>query len=93
MFTTSWGRVLRGTPVAVVGSYCRADAVDNEFDMPAWLWACDHGRKSCLQPLIDAGCDTQATDKDGKTGREVAQSNNPPHQSVLAFIAGLSMDQ
>jgi hypothetical protein len=31
------------------------DAVDNEFDMPAWLWACDHGRAACLQPLIDAG--------------------------------------
>ncbi len=32
-----------------------ADAVDNEFDMTAWLWACDHGRSACLQPLIDAG--------------------------------------
>ena len=35
--------------------YDCADAVDNEFDMTAWLWACDHGRSACLQPLIDAG--------------------------------------
>ena len=36
-------------------SFNCADAVDNEFDMTAWLWACDHGRSACLQPLIDAG--------------------------------------
>jgi hypothetical protein len=40
-----------------------------------------------------AGCDTQATDKDGKTGREIAQSNNPPHESVVAFIDNIVVDE
>lgn len=39
------------------------------------------------------GCDTQATDRDGKTGREIAQSNNPPHESVVAFIDNMVFEE
>ena len=40
-----------------------------------------------------AGCDTEVTDKDGQTGRDVAQSNHPPHESVLAFIDNMNVER
>ena len=54
--------------------------------MTPFLWACDHGRANCLAPLVAAGAKAYATDTMGKTGREIAADNDPPHDEVLAFL-------
>ena len=54
--------------------------------MTAWLWACDHGRDNCLSALVEHGCDTKAVDAEGKDGRAIALSNDPPHASVISWI-------
>ena len=40
---------------------------------------CARTRLDALQPLIDAGADTKATDMDGKNAREIAQ-NEPGNE-------------
>lgn len=62
------------------------EAVDDEFKMTAWLWACDHGRANCLSSLMQAECELSAVDAKGMTGRQMATMNDPPHRAVIAFI-------
>ena len=44
----------------------------DQFGYTAFLWACYQGSTECMQLLADAGCDTAATSKSGKTALMLA---------------------
>eukprot|EP01045_Picozoa_sp_COSAG04_P005957 COSAG04_NODE_285_length_18117_cov_10.869797_10_plen_158_part_00 len=67
---------------------CELDAREEDTEMTAFLCACSQGSVECMKLLADAGCDTMATAKNGKTALLLASQACAPAAVQLVLENG-----
>jgi hypothetical protein len=67
------------------------DAVFPESGSTAFHWACSTGQADCAVELARRGCDTTVQNKDGNTGKEIAERKK--HTAVLEGLRALAVEQ
>jgi serine/threonine-protein phosphatase 6 regulatory ankyrin repeat subunit B len=67
------------------------DAVDPDRGCTAFHGACGNNQADCAEALARAGCDVRLKDKEGMTGRELAEGEG--HTAVVARLRAVVVDQ
>jgi ankyrin repeat protein len=60
------------------------DAVDPKFGGTAFHLACDRNQPECAAVLVELGCDTAIKERNGRTGKQVAEQQG--HAAVLDVL-------
>jgi ankyrin repeat protein len=75
----------------LLGRGAAVDGVDPGTSATAFHYACDRNQAGCAEALARAGCDVRIKEKNGFTGRELAEAKG--HAAVVARLRAVVAEQ